>query len=242
MGCGRRGGHNRRWRAISSNQANKGAQKAANANRDAQQQAIDAQTAARDQARNDLMPYANFGQQAIPQLQALNNGDYSGFLNSPDYKAAFSQGMDSLDHSAASRGGLFGGGHTRDSIRFGQGIASQYLGNYRNSLFGQLGGGQNAAAGLGGYSTGAAANIGNAYGNMGQSNAYAANQIGQNNAGFAAGTAGALNGLAQNYFAGRNQSSYNQPAAGGVTGGGTAQGNYDWASTSGFGNNYGWTG
>lgn len=170
---------------------NKASGDANDASRDASQATIDEQRAARDQARNDLMPYSQYGQQAIPQLSRLNSGDYSGFLNSPDYLAALNQGQGQIDHSAAARGGLFGGGHTKDTIAFGSGLASQYLGNYRNSLINQLGGGQNAAAGMGGYSQNAAGQIGSAYGNMGAAGAQSAYDRGNNLAGMvgAAGNA-----------------------------------------------------
>jgi hypothetical protein len=187
--------------AIANNQANKGAQ----AQQQSQQAAIDEQRRQYDQTRSDLNPYMQFGQAAIPGLTALNSGDYSGFLNSPDYLAALNQGQGQIDHSAAARGGLFGGGHTKDTIQFGSDLASQYLGNYRNSLFQQAGMGQNAAAGLGGLGANMANSIGNAYGNMGDARASAYN----NNAQFAAGTAGALNGLFQNYMTQR------QPTYGG---------------------------
>ena len=179
--------------------ANKNANKGTQAQIDAQQAAIDEQRRQYDQTRSDLNPYMQFGQQAIPGLSALNSGDYSGFLDSPDYLAARDLGQGQIDHSAAARGGLFGGGHTRDTMQFGSQLASQYLGNYRNSLFQQAGMGQNAAAGLGGLGAGVANSIGNAYGNMGDARASGYN----NNAQFAAGTAGALNGLFNQYMAQR---------------------------------------
>jgi hypothetical protein len=187
--------------ALANNQANKGAR----AQQDAQQAAIDEQRRQYDQTRSDLNPYMQFGQAAIPGLTALNSGDYSGFLSSPDYLAALNQGQSQIDAGAAARGGLFGGGNTKDRIQFGSNLASQYLGNYRNSLFQQAGMGQNAAAGLGGLGANAASNIGNAYGNMGDARASGYN----NNAQFAAGTVGALNGLFQNYMTQR------QPTYGG---------------------------
>lgn len=213
--------------ALANRQANKGAQ----AQVDAQQAAIDEQRRQYDQTRGDLLPYMDFGSQAIPQLSQLNSGDYSGFLNSPDYLAALNQGQSQIDHGAAARGGLFGGGHTKDTVQFGSDLASQYLGNYRNSLFQQAGMGQNAAAGLGGLGANMASNVGNAYGNMGNARASAYN----NNAEFAAGAAGGLNSLFQQGMAQRTPT-YNSGMAPGY---GTATGNYDWASTSGFGNNYG---
>lgn len=190
--------------AIAKNQANKGAKAQANA----AQSAADAQAAARDQARQDLMPYSQFGQQAIPLLDKLSNGDYSAFENSPDYQYALSHGLDAIDHRAAARGGLFGGGNTRDAMTFSSGLASQNLGNYRNSLFQQLGGGQSAAAGQGGFSMNAANNIGGYLTDQGNARASAYN----NNAQFAAGAAGALGGMFNQYGASRTPS-YSTPAA-----------------------------
>jgi len=180
---------------------NKGAQDAADSQSAAQQAAIDEQRRQYDQTRQDLSPYMQWGGQAIPLLSKLNAGDYSGFLNSPDYQAAFQQGQGAIDSSAASRGGLFGGGHTKDSIAFGSGLASQYLGNYRNALFQQAGSGQNAAAGLGGLGANMATNIGNAYTNMG--NAQANGAYGSANA-----YSNALNSLGQiggYYFGNKSQ-------------------------------------
>jgi hypothetical protein len=173
--------------AIANNQSNKAAKGAANSQ-------IAAQQAQFDQTRQDLMPFMDFGKQAIGGLGALNAGDYSGFQNSPDYLFAMQQGIGNLDKSAASRGSLFSGGHEKDLAQFGSGLASQYLGNYRNSLFNQAQMGQNAAAQTGQFGANAANNIGNAQAGYYQ-------QRGDNNSQFAAGTAGALNGLFQNYMA-----------------------------------------
>lgn len=210
--------------AIANNQSNKAAKGAANSQ-------IAAQQAQFDQTRQDLAPYRDLGASAIPLLQQLSSGDYSGFLNSPDYQAAYSQGIGSLDSSAASRGSLFSGGHEKDLAQFGSGLASQYLGNYRNSLFNLAGIGQSAATQTGQFGANAANNVGNA-----QAGYY--NQRGDNNSQFTAGTFGALNGLLQNYGAQR-------PGGGASSYGGA--GNY--AGLGGqsmfaqqqpqFGNNYG---
>lgn len=212
--------------AISSNQANKAAKGAANAQ-------IQAQQAQYDQTRQDLLPFMEYGQSAVPLLQQLANGDFSGFLNSPDYQAALQQGIGQMDKSAAARGSLFGGGHQRDLSQFNQGLASQYLDNYRNSLLNQLQIGQNAAAQTGQFGANAANRIGNA-----QAGGLLAR--GDNNAQLASGTLGALNGLFQNYMAQRSGgggSSYAAPAAGSYTGLG-GQGTLAQQQPT-FGNNYG---
>lgn len=193
--------------AIARNQQNKAAQGASNAITQAQQQQY-------EQTRQDLLPFMDFGKQAIGGLGALNAGDYSGFINSPDYQFAMQQGMGNMDKSAAARGSLFSGGHQRDLSQFNQGLAGQFLGNYRNSLMGQAQMGQNAAAQTGQFGANAANQIGNA-----QAGQYLAR--GDNNAQFAAGTLGGLNGLFNQYMAQRSGgggSSYTAPQAGAYTG------------------------
>jgi hypothetical protein len=141
--------------AYSAHEQNKGAKDAANAVSQGQQHQY-------DQTRQDLLPYMQVGQQAIPLLQQLYSGDFSGFESSPDYQFALQQGIGNLDKSAAARGGLFGGGHQRELSQFNQGLASQYLGNYRGGLMQLLGVGQNAATQTGQFGANAANNIGNA--------------------------------------------------------------------------------
>lgn len=175
---------------YSASQQRKAASKGAQAQTDASNAAIAEQRRQYDQTRTDLSPYMQFGQQAIPGLSALNSGDYSGFLKSPDYLAARDLGQSQIDHSAAARGGLFGGGHTRDSINFGGQLASQYLSNYRNSLFQQAGMGQNAAAGLGGLGANMANQIGAQYNNIGNSRQSSYQSQADTNSQMAGGLAG----------------------------------------------------
>ena len=141
--------------AYSAHEKNKGAKDAANAVSRANQQQY-------EQTRQDLAPYRELGQSAVPLLQQLAGGDYSGFLSSPEYQFALSQGIQNLDRSAAARGGLFGGGHQRDLMQFNQGLASQQLGQYRGGLFDMLQLGQNAATQTGQFGANAAYNSGNA--------------------------------------------------------------------------------
>jgi hypothetical protein len=171
---------------YSAHQQRKGAKEGAQAQTDASNAAI-------GEARQNLSPYMDFGQSAIPLLQQLNQGDYSGFLNSPDYLAARDLGQGQIDHSAAARGGLFGGGHTRDTMKFGSQLGAQYLGQYRNSLLNQLGGGQNAASTLTNAVTGQMNNIGDARQSAYQSQADTNTQL-----------AGGLAGMFNNQYQ-RNQ-------------------------------------
>lgn len=151
--------------------SNKGAKDAAKAQGAAGDAAIYEQRAAREQFQQNIAPFLNAGQQALPQLNALASGDYSGFLNSPDYQFANQQGLQALDRSAAARGSLFSGGADADRIAFGQGLASQQLGTHRNYLMNLASMGQNAAVGAGTAAQNTANSIGSILQNQGQAQA-----------------------------------------------------------------------
>ena len=175
---------------YSASQQKKAASKGAQAQTDASNAVIGEQRRQYDQTRTDLNPYMQFGQQAIPGLNALNSGDYSGFMKSPDYLASRDLGQSQIDRSAGARGGLFGGGNTRDSIQFGSQLASQYLGNYRDSLFKQAGMGQQSAAGLGAFGADMANQIGRQYNNIGNARQSSYGQQADTNSQMAGGLAG----------------------------------------------------
>lgn len=129
------------------------------------------------EAMQGYQPYQQAGTQGLNQLGALMGGDYSGFMNSPDYLAAQEMGMKALDRNAAARGRLYSGGADADRIRLGQQLATQNLGNYRNALFGMANIGQNAqnsVAGLYG-------NMGNLAIGQGTAQAQSARNVGANN-------------------------------------------------------------
>lgn len=139
-----------------------GANRQASAARGAANTAAAEQARQFDLARQDQRPWLEAGQNALGRLQAVNDGDYSGFMNSPDYQFAMDQGIRSLDRSAAARGGLFSGGADADRISFASGLATQNLNNYTNRLSSIAGLGQNSAQSLGSLGANAAGNIGNA--------------------------------------------------------------------------------
>lgn len=149
-------------------------------------------------------PYRQAGEQALNQLMGLYGlsgqpADYSGFENSPDYQFAQQQGEQSLLRNRAALGGLQGGQTGAALQQFGQGLASQQLGNYRNSLMGILGSGQQAAqfTGQAGFNTGQS--IGQ---NMiGAGNAQAAGRLAGANA--LIGGIGGLGQAAQDWFQNR---------------------------------------
>ncbi len=180
------------------------------------QQANSANAATAEQQRQfDLIneqnaPYRQAGSQALNQLMGLYglNGaeggapgqpDYSAFMNSPDYQFAQQQGEQSLLRNRAALGGLQGGQTGAALQQYGQGLASQQLGNYRNSLMGLVGAGQQATqfTGQAGFNTGQgiSQNLQNA------GNAQAAGTLTAGNA--MVGGIGSLGQAAQNYFQGR---------------------------------------
>jgi hypothetical protein len=116
-------------------------------------------------------PYMNAGSNAVNLENQYLNGNYSGFLNSPDYTAAFSQGMKALDAGAAAGGNLWGGGTSADAIQYGQGLATQYANNYWNKISGVAGQGLSATNALAGVGTNTANQIAGQYNNIGQANA-----------------------------------------------------------------------
>lgn len=127
--------------------------------------AADAAAAATEQnyqrTQTNLQPYLDAGTDALTKINAVNNGDYSGFENSPDYLFARDQGIQSTDRSAAARGALYSGGHSADLATFASGLASQNLNTYYNRLTGLASQGQGAATNLGSIGNGAAAQAGN---------------------------------------------------------------------------------
>ncbi len=185
----------------------------ANQQKNAGNAAINTQNQQYQQTRSDLMPYANEGQLALPQLNAMLGlgpggmaGAQSALAATPGYQWALNQGSNNILNRRSSLGGVLSGGTLTALEDYGQGLASQQYGATVNNLFRAVGGGQNAAAGIGGFG----ANEANQVSNL---------QTGIGNAG-AAGTAGVANAgntAIQNWlFANYLQ----QRGAGGFGGGG----------------------
>lgn len=158
--------------------------KATNAANDANKEAMGTIDGYYKDAKGYMSPYMQTGTMANSGLQQLLGGDYSGFYDSPDYKAAMQSGGDMLDNSAAARGMLFSGAHQKDLSNFGQQMATQYLGNHRNFLSGLQGNGQQAAMGLGALGMGAGNSIAGLQQDMGKNRASNYAQRGQNFQGF----------------------------------------------------------
>lgn len=175
-----------------ANSAAKSQSSAAGQAAQAQQQAMQWQKDVYGNTGGNLNPFITTGQGANSLLasmyglngdQALGENALARFAESPDYKFAFQQGQAGLENSAAAKGGLLGGNQIRAQTEYGQGLATQNLGNYLTRLGGMSTQGQNAAAMLGqiGMGTGAqigagATNLGNAY--MAQGTADASGTLG----------------------------------------------------------------
>jgi hypothetical protein len=194
------------------------AKKAAEAQARATQQAIDTQNQMFRTIREDQAPYRQAGSAALNQLMGLYGlggiatpgygdavapgaPDFSAFYESPDYLFARDQGEQAVLRNRAALGGLASGNTGAALQEFGQGLATQNLGNYRNTLMGLIQGGQGATNTL--AQAGMATSQGVADSLAGQGNARASGIIGSSNA--LTGALGQIGGIAMDYFGGRPQ-------------------------------------
>lgn len=112
------------------------------------------------QARTDQLPWLQAGQNALGMQTRYLAGDYGEALNSPDYAARLSQGIQALDRGAAARGRLYSGGADADRMRFGADTATSGLNSYWDKITGMSSMGQNSASSLGQMGLSAANNKG----------------------------------------------------------------------------------
>lgn len=208
---------------YAANQSKKATQSATNATLDAQNQAYYSNLA-------NMQPYMTAGTNALNSLTALNNGDYSSFTESPDYQYTLSQGIQSLDRSAAAKGSLYSGGQSADLMNYASGLASQQYNNYYSKLASLAGMGQSSASALAGVNT----NYANAVSNA---NSTAAYQNANTNSQLATGLAGLLNSSLQQSAAGRTSSYATTPTTGTSTWGNSVASGA--GSLYNFGNNSG---
>lgn len=161
--------------AYSASEQSKAAKRAAKAG-------VQGQMASAEEYRRYNQPYYDAGTSALSRLEKLNAGDFSAFIQSPDYQFPLQQGVEGINRAAASRGALNAGATDVDLMRYGQGLASQNYGNYYARLAQLAGMGQSSAQGLGGSASQAASNIGalNANAIIGSQNAWSnyGNQLG----------------------------------------------------------------
>lgn len=218
-----------------------GANRAANASSSAareaaalQREAMGYQKENYGRASANLDPFIRTGQGAnglLGSFYGLNGSDpalgqnaLERFRQSPDYQFALREGGTALDNSAAARGGVLGGNQIRAQTEFGQGLATQNLGNYLTRLSSMSGQGIQAGGYLGSIGTGSGNSVG-------------ASSLAAGNAMMGAGTAEAagINGMVGGFHRGlsslqqygqMNRSSYggggytNPDVMSGFTGGG----------------------
>ena len=157
-----------------------GANKAANAQTNAANNALAFQQGVYNDNKGNLAPWIESGRGANNLLSsfyglngdpALGNNALARFAESPDYKFAFSEGMRGLENSAAARGGLLSGNAMRGITEFGQGLASNNLGNYLTRISGISNQGLTAANALAGNGATMGSQIGGSFGNLGKAEA-----------------------------------------------------------------------
>lgn len=146
--------------------------------------AIDAQTAAADQAnatqkymydtqREDAAPWRAAGGVALGQLASGDVFGGKGFEADPGYQFRMSEGMKAINSNAAARGGVNSGATLKALARYGQDFATNEYNNVYNRQYNRL----SSLAGLGQGANQQVSNAGTNY-----ANAVSGNQIGVGNA------------------------------------------------------------
>lgn len=121
----------------------------------------------------EYLPAGGLGMDALQkQYDILVGGDMEQYQESPGYQFQLEQGQQALERSQAARGGLMSGRAAKESMRFGQGLASQDFGNYLSQLSGltQQGTGiglQSTGGIMGQYGLGSTGGISQAYTDIG---------------------------------------------------------------------------
>lgn len=166
-----------------------------------QRQMFDASQKNISTAQGQLKPFVDTGTSAMYSLaqlyglqtpngaggDAFNDNALAAFRKAPDYDWRMKEGMRALDFSDSAKGNLGSRGHLNSTVAFGQGLASQGLGDYTSRLLAlsQIGSGAAGTSLSGAVGSGAqSTQQGNILGNtmMGQGQANASGIIGASNA------------------------------------------------------------
>lgn len=168
--------------AYSANRQASAANKAASAQAKSGQAAIDESIAAREQSRQDLQPYAQFGEQQLQSLQNMltSDGQMQYLQNNPIFNASLKNMNEQVLNNAAVRGRLNAGDTRQQFFDNFQAAALPLLSYQSNNLFNAVNLGQASAAGQANNTLTTSANIGNTMTGIG--NAQAAGIIGRANA------------------------------------------------------------
>lgn len=197
------------WMAVASvGGAIGGALIGSDATRSASNKAADATASANelqkymyDTTRSDQEPYRNAGYDALKKLTGFQDPSVSAsdVMNEPGFQFGLKQGQDSIQNTAAARGGLYSGATGKALTQYGNDYASSKYNDAFNRMQTDASNRWGRMAGLAGIGQAAQSQVNAAGGNY-------ANQVGNNSlssAGYqgAAGMAGAniwsnaLNGL-----------------------------------------------
>ena len=168
--------------AYSANRRASAANKAASAQAKSGQAAIDESIAAREQSRQDLQPYAQFGQQQLQPLQNMltSDGQMQYLQNNPIFNASLKNMNEQVLNNAAVRGRLNAGDTRQRFFDNFQAAALPLLSYQSNNLFNAANMGQASAAGQANTSLTTGQNIGNTLTDIG--NARASGIVGRANA------------------------------------------------------------
>jgi hypothetical protein len=122
--------------------------------------------------------------QPVANAPGATAPDMSAFFESPDYQFNLAEGTKAIERSATARGGLLGGGATKDAVRFAQGSASREYGSFVDRLMQQAGLGSNGTAASANAGANSASNVSNISMNAGNARAsiYNNNAANVNNA------------------------------------------------------------
>lgn len=194
--------------------ASDSSRRAANAQKDAANQATQTELEQYRQNREDMQPWREAGRDALRQLtDQLGGGEFdrnftmADFVKDPGYDFRQQQGQRGFESSAAARGGVLSGGALKGLLRYNQDFASgefqnayNRFNNDRTQRFNRLasvaGIGQTATRDVAQMGQQTASNVGNNI--IGAGNAQASSYVGQGNA--IGGIANTLGNFAMNKY------------------------------------------
>ncbi len=158
---------------VTGQNAKDAAREAAAVQKEAGLAAIEEARAARETARTDLMPYAQFGQQQLPALSSILNpqGQVDYLQNNPIFKASLANMNEQVLNNAAVRGRLNAGDTRQRFLENFQASALPLLSYQTNSLFNAANLGQSSAAGQAANGLNASQVIGSNITGVGNANA-----------------------------------------------------------------------
>jgi hypothetical protein len=158
---------------VTGQNAKDAAREAAAVQKEAGLAAIEEARAARETARADLMPYAQFGQQQLPALSSILNpqGQVDYLQNNPIFKALLANMNEQVLNNAAVRGRLNAGDTRQRFLENFQASALPLLSYQTNSLFNAANLGQSSAAGQAANGLNASQVIGSNITGIGNANA-----------------------------------------------------------------------